>query len=274
MMTNRRLVWGSLTLFLILSVLAAWQSNWKLLGIAWLAFMSMALALPLGTRAARQTNINHLIAGYGLASGAMITSAAIFLIPQAMQHHMAYGGAGIAAGIISGFAIHTLNHALSHHSKALDSIVLELTTHALTAGLIIGTIYTAMPGLSLILGIAIISHKGPAGYAAARRLAHNNRDPYQLLLPACAIGLTALPISFIDIPAHNLLNALIFGFATGVFFHVAIDFLPECEVGGEIHQHTDLEGHEHHVLDQYRKWAVVNTFAGGAVVFVLWFINH
>lgn len=274
MMANRRLVAGSIILFSILSVMAVWQENWKLLGIAWLAFASMALAIPLGQSAARRNNLNHLIAGYGLASGAMITSAAIFLIPQAMQHHMVYGGVGIAAGIMAGFAIHTLNHALSHHSKAVDSVVLELTTHALTAGLIIGIVYAAMPGLSLILGIAIISHKGPAGYAAARRLAHKEHDPYQLLLPACAIGLTALPVSFINIPGNGLLNALIFGFATGIFFHVAIDFLPECEVGGEIHQHTDLDDHEHHVLDEYRKWAVMNTFAGGAVVFLLWLISH
>ena len=271
-MKNKRLISGSLILFIMLSLAAALIGNWKLLGITWIAFVSMAFAIPLGVKAARQTNLNHLVASYGLASGAMITSAAIFLIPQAMNHHMIYGGVGIAVGIMAGFAIHTLNHTLSHHSMSVDPVVLELTTHALTAGLIIGTVYAAMPGLSALLGVAIVSHKGPAGYAAARRLAHKQHDPYQLLVPACAIGLTALPVSFIAIPGNTLLNALIFGFATGVFFHVAIDFLPECEVGGEIHQHTDLEGHNHHVLDQYRKWAVVNTFAGGAIVFLLWFI--
>lgn len=271
---SKRLIGGSLILFLVLSLVAALYGKWKLLGIAWIAFASMAVAIPLGIHAARQKNLNHLIAGYGLASGAMITSAAIFLIPTAINHHPVYGGLGIAVGIMAGFAIHTLNHGLSHSAIPVDSVVLELTSHALAAGLIIGTVYAAMPSLSVLLGIAIISHKGPAGYAAARRLAMEGSTPYLLLLPACAIGLTALPVSLLQIPESAFINALIFGFATGVFFHVAIDFLPECEVGGKIHQHTDLEEHEHHVLDRYRKWAVLHTFGGGAIVFLLWFVSH
>jgi ZIP family zinc transporter len=135
-------------------------------------------------------------------------------------------------------------------------------------------VYAAMPALSILLGIAIVSHKGPAGYAAARRLAVKGSSPLLILLPSCAIGLTALPVSLLNVPEIPLANALIFGFATGVFFHVAIDFLPECEVGGKIHQHTNLEEHDHHVLDKYRNRAVINTFAGGAVVFLLWFISH
>lgn len=273
-MTNKGLLTGVVASFMILSIIGALQGTWKLLGITWIAFGAMALAIPVGIRAAGQNNLRHLVAGYGVASGAMITSAAIFLIPQAIYHHPAFGGAGIAAGILAGFAIHTLSHSLSHTSIPVDSVVLELTTHALTAGIIIGSVYAAMPGLSLLLGVAIVSHKAPAGYAAARRLTIKNASPYLLLLPACAIGLTALPVSMIEIPGNPILNALIFGFATGVFFHVAIDFLPECEVGGEIHQHTDLEEHEHHVLDQYRKWAVMNTWAGATIVFLLWFFTY
>jgi len=271
---HKRIVGGGLLLFISLSVAAGMYGNWKLLAISWIAFAAMAGAIPLGIHAARKNNLNHLIAGYGIASGAMITSAAIFLIPIAINHHPVYGGLGIAVGIMAGFAIHTLNHGLSHRPIPVDPVVIELTSHALSAGLIIGMVYAAMPALSILLGIAIVSHKGPAGYAAARRLALKGSSPLLILLPSCAIGLTALPVSLLNVPEIPLANALIFGFATGVFFHVAIDFLPECEVGGKIHQHTNLEEHDHHVLDKYRNRAVLNTFAGGAMVFLLWFVSH
>lgn len=272
--SEKSIIYSSLFLLLVFTLLAILQANWKVVGISWTAFVAMALAIPLGIRATSQNNLNRLVAGYGLASGAMITSAAIFLVPTAVNHHPVYGGLGIAAGIIVGFAIHTLNHGLSHTSSSLDPVVLELTSHALAAGLIIGIVYATMPKLGLLLGLAIVSHKGPAGYAASRRLALQGKSAGLLLLPAAAIGLTALPVSLLNITGNAIVNALIFGFATGVFFHVAIDFLPECEVGGKIHQETDLDHDEHHKLDQYRKWAVLNTFAGGLIVFALWYLIY
>lgn len=250
------------------------QSNWKIIGISWIAFSAMALAIPLGIRSAGQNKLNHLIAGYGLASGAMITSAAIFLVPTAIGHHPVYGGLGIAAGIIAGFAIHTLNHGLAHTSSTIPSVVLELTSHALAAGIIIGMVYAAMPELGVLLGIAIVSHKAPAGYAASRRLIIQGKPAFLILVPSAAIGITALPVSMLNIPGYDLVNALIFGFATGVFFHVAIDFLPECEVGGTIHRETDLEDNEHHKLDQYRRQAVLYTFLGGLAVFLAWYAAY
>lgn len=268
---HKRLVIGTIALFILVTILAILSAKWKLIGISWIAFGAMAGTIPWGMYAARKKNLNHLIIGYGMASGAMITSAAIFLIPTAIAHQPVYGGLGIAIGIMAGFAIHTLNHGLSHSTIPVDSVILELTSHALTAGLIIGIVYAAMPELSILLGIAIVSHKGPAGYAAARRLASKNSSPWLLLIPACALGITALPVGLLNLPEAPLVNALIFGFATGVFFHVAIDFLPECEVGGKIHQHTNLQEHEHHKLDEYRHMAVLTTFVGGIIVFLLWF---
>ncbi|NGP88135.1 ZIP family metal transporter [Fodinibius halophilus] len=273
-MSNKIIIYGSLFLLCVFSVLAALQSNWKIIGISWVAFGAMALAIPLGIKAAKKNKLNRLVIGYGLASGAMITSAAIFLVPTAINHHPVYGGLGIAIGIMAGFAIHTLNHDLTHTSFSVNPVVLELTSHALSAGLIIGMVYAAMPELGILLGIAIISHKGPAGYAASRRLAIKGKNPMLILLPAAAIGLTALPMSLINIPGNAIVNALIFGFATGVFFHVAIDFLPECEVGGNIHQETELDDHEHHELDRYRRWAVLTTFVGGFIVFAAWYLAY
>ncbi|HLR77032.1 MAG TPA: hypothetical protein VK106_05185, partial [Balneolaceae bacterium] len=66
----------------------------------------------------------------------------------------------------------------------------------------------------------------------------------------------------------------IFGIATGIFFHVAMDFLPECEIGGIIHRQSQLDSHEHHRLDRYRKWAILNIFIGGGIVYLLWLIIH
>ncbi|WP_138430083.1 ZIP family metal transporter [Fodinibius saliphilus] len=273
-MSNKSIIYGTLFILCVFTFLAALESSWKIIGISGIAFASMALAIPIGTKAAKKNKVNHLVIGYGLASGAMITSAAIFLVPTAINHHPVYGGLGIAIGIMAGFAIHTLNHDLTHASSSLPPVVLELTSHALSAGLIIGMVYAAMPELGLLLGIAIVSHKAPAGYAASRRLAIKGKSPMLILLPASAIGLTALPVSLLDIPENALINAIIFGFATGVFFHVAIDFLPECEVGGNIHQETDLDNHEHHELDRYRRWAVLNTFIGGLIVFAAWYIVY
>jgi len=68
----------------------------KLLGISWVAFGAMAGAIPLGRRASRKTHARGLVWGYGLASGAMITSAAVFLLPDAIGHHAALGGFGVA----------------------------------------------------------------------------------------------------------------------------------------------------------------------------------
>ncbi|MDR9409919.1 MAG: hypothetical protein RI573_13845, partial [Balneolaceae bacterium] len=263
MLKNPKIVIVStLFAFTLFTIAALFQQNLKIVGISWIAFAAMAFAIPIGIKSADQKNFNQLIVGYGLSSGAMITSAAIFLVPTAINHHPIYGGLGIAAGVISGFAIHTLNHGLTHTKSSLEPVVIELTSHALAAGVIIGTVYAAMPELGLLLGLAIVSHKAPAGYAAARRLSIKDISTAWILLPASAVGITALPISLLTIPENAIVNALIFGFATGVFFHVAMDFLPECEVGGTIHKESDLNHNEHHILDQYRQWAVLNTFIG------------
>ncbi|HLR26037.1 MAG TPA: hypothetical protein VK112_09210 [Fodinibius sp.] len=273
-MTDKSIIYTGMFMLLVFTFAAMLQANWKIIGISWIAFGAMALAIPLGRRAASKRNLTSLVAGYGLASGAMITSAAIFLVPEAMGFHPVFGGLGIAAGIMAGFAIHTLNHGLTHSSIPTDPVVIELTSHSLADGLIVGIVYAVMPELGLLLGVAIISHKAPAGYAAARRLCLRGQSASLMLLPAMATGLAALPVSLLSIPANATANALIFGFATGVFFHVAIDFLPECEVGGIIYQETDLSEHEHHTLDKYRKWAVLNTFVGGLIVFLAWYAAY
>ncbi|MFB6177252.1 MAG: hypothetical protein ABEI99_08950, partial [Halobaculum sp.] len=65
----------------------------KLLWIGWVAFISMGGAAWIGARVPRE-RARTLVWGYGLASGAMITSAAVFLLPQAIAQDATFGGFG------------------------------------------------------------------------------------------------------------------------------------------------------------------------------------
>jgi len=240
----------------------------KLLGISWVAFGAMAGAIPLGRRASRRSHARGLVWGYGLASGAMITSAAVFLLPDAVAHHAAFGGFGVAAGIVLGFSAHTIGHRLSHAGSAFEDTTLRLTAHALAAGAVIGVVYGAMPDLGPLLGLAIVSHKAPAGYAAARRLAAKGRSATPLLLPAAGVGLAALPMTMLSFPADPMVNAVVFGFAAGIFLHVAMDFLPHCETGSDVHNAVTRadNDHDHDRLDRLRLHAALSTVVGGVAV--------
>jgi len=248
----------------------------KVLVISWVAFVAMAAGAWLGARAVK-TDPHRLVWGYGLASGAMVTSAAMFLVPQAMGLGTAagtprIGGIGIAAGIVAGYGTHTIGHRLTHVDTDFDTTALAITAHALSAGLIIGLVYAAMPTLGLLLGLAIVSHKGPAGYAAARRLTRKGLSATVLLLPAAGVGLTAIPSALLPIPQTPIANALVFGFAAGIFLHVALDFLPNCEAGSEIDEVCSLEENSHHLLDELRTHAVGSTALGAALVVVAWLL--
>jgi len=242
----------------------------KLLGISWVAFGAMAGAIPLGKRATRSGSAGGLVWGYGLASGAMITSAAVFLLPSAIDHHPTFGGFGVAAGIVIGYSAHTVGHRLSHAEAPFEDTTVRLTAHALAAGSVIGVVYGAMPDLGLLLGLAIVSHKGPAGYAAARRLAGQGKPASVLLLPAAGVGLTAIPVAAASFSWTPTGNAVVFGFAAGVFLHVAMDFLPRCEVGGEIDEAAAIDGDSHALLDRLRLHSVASTGLGAVAVFLAW----
>ena len=243
----------------------------KLVVISWTAFLAMAAAIPLGTRS-DERGAGGLVWGYGLAAGAMVTSAAVFLVPQAIGQHPRWGGFGIAFGLLAGFASHTIGHRLAHMDLPMDRTVAELTAHALSAGAIIGIIYGNMPELGALLGLAIVSHKGPAGYAAARRLVDAGRGPSVLLLPATGVGIAGIASSLIALPAAGPVRGIVFGFAAGVFLHVAMDFLPRCEIGSEVHDLLSVSGDAHALLDRLRLHAVASTSIGGLVVLAAWLV--
>lgn len=271
------------------SALAVAAGLWKLLAIGGVAFAAMAGGAWLGTPSRQAvtvgsaTRARRLAWGYGLASGAMITSTGAFLIPSAIGHDAVVGGFGIAAGILLGFVLHAAQHQLAHLHLPLDATTLELTAHSLAAGVVIGAVYATMPALSPALGLAIVSHKAPAGYAAARRLYRAGRPTSVLLVPAAAVAATAVPVGLLSPPSSDIAHALVFGIATGVFLHVALDFLPRCEIGGEVSEAAGLTGDDtpdgefdakHHLLDRLRLHAVASALLGGLIVFGAWWLVH
>ncbi|WP_416840783.1 ZIP family metal transporter [Haloferax sp. DFSO52] len=262
---------GSVVVLVTLSAYAVATQAWKLLVVSWAAFAAMAFAAPIGARS-RTEHAEGLVWGYGLASGAMVTSAAVFLVPQAIGHHPQFGGFGIAFGILAGFGAHTVGHRFAHMDLPMDRTVTELSAHAISAGAIIGIVYGNID-VGVGLGLAIVSHKGPAGYAAARRLSGKGESVYPLLLPAAGLGIAAIVSSAVSLPATGAFRGIVFGFASGVFLHVAMDFLPRCEIGSEIHDLLSVEDdHAHAVLDRLRLHAAVSTVVGGAAVFGAWIL--
>ncbi len=245
------------------------EAQTKLLWIGWIAFVSMGAAAWVGARVPRE-RARVLVWGYGLASGAMITSASVFLLPQAIAQSKTFGGFGIALGLLVGYAAHALGHRLAHVDYPGDRAIVELTAHALSAGLIIGVIYANVPDLGLLLGLSIVSHKGPAGYAAANRYTARGGDWRAVLIPAAGVGVAALASSAVALPTNAAVRGIVFGFATGVFVHVATDFLPRCELGSEIHEALSVEGDAHELLDRLRTHAVASTTLGGLAVFLAW----
>jgi len=267
---RERLVGAAATVaFVATTALALSTGRTKLAGISLVAFVAMAVAGWVGGRAPR-AHAGTLVWGYGLAAGAMITSAAVFLLPQAMGQSTVFGGFGVALGLLVGYGSHTLGHRLAHMELPLDRSLAELTAHALSAGAIIGIVYGNMPELGPLLGLAIVSHKGPAGYAAAHRFVGRGGEWTAILLPAAGVGLAAVASSFLALPASAAVRGVVFGFATGVFLHVAMDFLPECEIGSEVHESLAREGDAHALLDRLRVHAVASTAVGGVAVFLAW----
>ena len=254
---------------LSVTVIAALTGAWKPLQIGWVAFVAMVGGVVLALRT-EKNQAGALVWGSGLASGAMIVSVGLFLLPDALNHHLRFGGLGVASGVIVGFAGHAIGHRLSHIELPMDATVAQLTAHTIAAGAIIGIVYGNMPELGPLLGVAIVSHKGPAGYAAASRLGTQGRDWSVLLLPAAGVGLAAILASAIQLPASAGLRGVVFGFAAGVFLHVAMDFLPRCELGSEIHDLVAGTGDAHALLDRLRTHALFSTAFGGLAVFLAW----
>jgi len=267
-----RLGVGVALTFLGLTALGVEAGLDKVLVIGWTGFAVMVLGAAVSDRTAGLRRTFFPAWAYGLASGAMILSAAIFLIPSAISHHPGFGGAGIGLGVLVGYASHTFGHRLTHLDLPFEHTTAQIGAHAVAAGSIIGIVYGNMPELGLLLGLAIVSHKGPAGYAAAERLARADKPISVVLFPAAGFGAAAVLTALYNLPPNPVLNGLVFGFGAGVFLHVAMDFSPRCEVGGEVFEVTEVAMDAHNLLDRLRIHVVASMTTGALAVLVAWLL--
>ena len=241
----------------------------KLVGIASFGFVAMVAGVAIKRYGSFATPRRRLWS-YGLASGAMLASAAALLAPKAIGQHPTYGGFAIAFGYLLGFAGHELGHLVSHYDLPLNATVSELTLHAVTAGSIMGVLYGSLSSLTPLLGYGIVAHKLPAGFGGADALERDGLPLVVMALPAAAVGLAAIPLSIATPSLGPIVRAVFYGVSTGIFAHVALDMIPECSGGGSGHSHGDEASFCSHEADAQRRHAVASTIAGAAVLFAVW----
>lgn len=260
---------GILALLAFVGVLAAGvvYGREKLVGIVLFAFLTMGAGVAL-SRAGLMTTPTRRLWAHGLASGAMLASAAALLAPKAIGHHPKYGGFAIAFGYLLGYAGHELGHLVGHRDLPVNVVVAELTLHAVMAGSIMGVVYGTLPSLTPLFGYGIVAHKLPAGFGGARALQRDGLPVLPMALPAAAVGLAAVPLSIVTPALGPVVRAIFYGVSTGVFAHVALDMIPECTGGGSGHGHGEVTcGPD---ADTRRHHAVASTIAGAVALFVLW----
>lgn len=254
--------------FLALSIISYTRGAYKILFISWVSLLSMGL--PMFSTRTFSGNPTGLVWAYGVSSGAMILSAVIFMFPQVSGQ---IGLVGLGLGVVLGYAIHTIGHNTSHWFEKLLSgkqELVSLTLHTVFAGIALGLIYAQSPEVSVVLGIAIISHKFPAGFSVVRRLNSN----WLILYPAVIFGVICLSSFFVVPVLTGDASSFIFGIAAGVFIHMAMDFLPECDRGEiyEVVETSEESVEEHKILDRLRYHALVSVIVGAVIVVGLWFV--
>lgn len=236
------------TVWVGLTVAAGAAGLWKLLIISVFSGGSMIVGAGLGVY--RDTSGGALDWAMGIAAGLMLTSASAFLLPIAIgRGNPQIGGFGVAAGLAAGFVLRRLTDRIRSPLASLDDVVLRLVVHTLSAGVVIGVIYSALPGVGLLLGTTIVAHKGPAGYAAAHRMHLNGRSVVPLLIPSAGVGIPAIALGLLGVSLSGPASAVVFGIAAGVFLDIAVGFLPSREAGAG---------------------AAASVLAGGAIVATAW----
>ena len=95
-------------------------------------------------------------------------------------------------------------------------------------------LYGRMPDLGLWLGAVIVAHKLPAGYAIARRLRAQGGALASVALPACAVGVVAVPAALVTtgLPPSAPVGALCQGLAAGIFLQVGLECVASEGPGG------------------------------------------
>jgi len=242
----------------------------KLVGIVVFGFVAM-MAGVLVSYLGEFATPGRQVWAYGLASGAMLASAAALIAPKAIAHHPTYGGFAIAFGYLIGYGAHELGHLVTHYELPVNAATGELTLHALAAGSIMGVAYGALPSLTPLFGYGIVAHKFPAGFTGSEAVEESGLPVSVMVVPAAAVAIAAIPLSILTPDLSPIVKAVFFGVSTGVFAHVGIDMLPECSHVGS---HGDVAGHGaiqcSRDADRIRQYAVLSTFLGAAAIFAIW----
>lgn len=242
----------------------------KLVGIVVFGFFAM-MAGVLISHLGEFATPERQVWAYGLASGAMLASAAALIAPKAIAQHPEYGGFAIAFGYLIGYGAHELGHLVTHYELPINAAAGELTLHALAAGSIMGVAYGALPSLTPLFGYGIVAHKFPAGFTGSEAVEESGLPVALMVLPAAAVAISAIPLSILTPDLSPIVKAIFFGVSAGVFAHVGIDMLPECSHVGS---HGDVAGHGaiqcSRDADRIRQYAVLSTFVGAAVIFGIW----
>jgi ZIP family zinc transporter len=258
---------GALVAFVVMLLVGTAAGRPKLVGIVSVGFLAMAAGVVIQQYGQLTTQTQQVWA-YGLASGAMLASAAALLAPKAIGQHPQYGGFAIAVGYLLGYATHELGHLVGHHDLPINATVSELTLHALLAGSIMGVVYGTLPGLTPLFGYGVVAHKLPAGFGGAETLDRDDLPRVVMALPAAAVGIAAIPLSIATPALGPITKAVFYGISTGVFAHVALDMIPECSGGGSGHSHGSATCGPN--ADRQRINAVTSTVAGTGVIFLIW----
>lgn len=258
---------GALLAFVGVVVAGTLVGRTRLVGIVTFAFLAMAGGVAVH-RYGRLTTPSRRLWAYGLASGAMLASAAALLAPKAIGQHPEYGGFAIAAGYLVGYGGHELGHLFSHRELPVNAAVAELSLHAVLAGSIMGVVYGSLPSLTPLFGYGVVAHKFPAGFGGAEALSRDGLPAVVMALPAAAVGLAAVPLAVVTPDLGPVVKAVFYGVSTGVFAHVALDMVPECTGGGAGHSHGGVVCDPD--ADRQRRHAVLSTVGGAAVVFLAW----
>lgn len=202
--------------WLTLMLYGALHGLWKPVGFSMVAAIAL-LSGSILVAGPRQASVVRAVDG--AASGAMLAGMLLFVMPDALHHHVLHGSIGLLLGCAAGAAITLYPWQSQRH----DPAVIALTLHALCAGCVIGALYARMPTLGIAAGAGIIAHKLPAGYLLSRQLTNPATHLRDIILPALATGLGALPIALWR-PDSALPAGLLLGIAGGLFAYVGLVF--------------------------------------------------
>lgn len=222
-----------------------------------LGSLSAALALFLGSvfpllKIAWAQSVIHRLMSF--ASGVLLGTAFIHLLPDASAYNARYFGSGAILSFLLIFAVEhfTLMHACykfyheyptnpEHlHTKIRGNVsFLAFLIHSFLDGLILATSFTFSASLGAIVSFAVLVHQFPAGLSIGSIFLGSKFSARQIGVYSLIIALfipigTLVSYAAVQGVSKDILGAFM-GFSAGSFIFIgATDILPE------VHEEQDL----------------------------------